>query len=245
MRIVIKTDNAAQLGKQLTQLHRSAFPSAVRNTLNDVAFEAKKQIPNEAARNFTTRQKNLFKKSIGVEKATGFNVNSMKSKVGIIKSFPISEGLEKQETGGNLKTGKLVPHNMSRISGKNNKKVKSQNYLQGLNIHDSSSAYAYGNKSKKSRMIAAVISANKVGSRYMLIKRGKAGTVYEVSGASQSRTSRRFGFKLTPLYVYKDDNFSKIDSKPFIKPASIKASRIASDRFKNNAEFQINKYLRR
>ena len=83
MRLDVNTDAAIQLTAKLEKLHRSAFPSAVRNTLNETAFNAKKLIPKNTDNNFTIRQKNLFSRFSKVEKATGFDVKSMSSKVGI------------------------------------------------------------------------------------------------------------------------------------------------------------------
>ena len=77
MKLDVKTDASIQLTAKLEKLHRSAFPSAVRNTLNDVAFETKSLIPKKAEGKFTIRQKNLFKRMSLVNKATGWNINNM------------------------------------------------------------------------------------------------------------------------------------------------------------------------
>jgi hypothetical protein len=44
----------------------------------------------------------------------------------------LSDGLEKQETGGNLLGRKLVAHNLARISSSAKKKVKKKNYIQNV-----------------------------------------------------------------------------------------------------------------
>lgn len=133
MRLDINTNEAIKLTAKLERLHRSALPSAIRNTLNQTAFNAKKEVPKIASNNFTIRQANLFKRSVLVGKASGFNVNTMASKVGIDGSMKtLSDGLEKQETGGNLVGSKLVAHNLSRISSSASKKVKKKNYIQNI-----------------------------------------------------------------------------------------------------------------
>ncbi len=43
MKLDVNTDSAIQLTAKLERLHRSSFPSAVRNTLNDAAFDMKKK----------------------------------------------------------------------------------------------------------------------------------------------------------------------------------------------------------
>lgn len=161
MKLDVNTDAAIQLTAKLEKLHRSAFPSAVRNTLNDAAFETKKLIPEKAKQNFTIRQKNLFKVVSLVEKASGFNVNSMSSKIGIDGSKgSLSEGLEKQETGGNLKGRKLFAHNMGRVSGSLAKKIKAKNQFKNIG-------------STKKRV---------AGSKYFRINKGSKGTVFESVG---------------------------------------------------------------
>lgn len=125
MRLDVNIDGAIQLTARLEKLNRSAFPVAVRSTLNDMAFEAKKNIPNQASQKFTIRQKNLFKRFSGVEKAKGYSVNNMQASVGIVDNGKpkLAKGLATQETGGNLRGRKLIAHDMARQDDLREKKI--------------------------------------------------------------------------------------------------------------------------
>ena len=80
----INTNDVIKLTNKLDELHRSALPSAVRNTLNNAAFEMKKNIPFQADKKFITRDKGFFKRMSAVNKASGFDINRMVAETGII-----------------------------------------------------------------------------------------------------------------------------------------------------------------
>lgn len=218
MKLDVNTDSAIQLTAKLEKLHRSAFPSAVRNTLNDVAFETKKLIPKKAEGKFTIRQNNLFSSFTKVEKANGWNVNSMVSKIGIDGSKPkgekVAKGLEVQETGGNLKGRKLTPHNMGRISGSYGKKLKFQKRFDKISS----------------------IGTSKIrvkGSKYFRIDKGSKGTVFE-----------KVGKRITPIYNYRSNPITKLKKQPFIEPSAKESIKQMELIYKKNAEFQFKKHLK-
>ena len=79
----VNTNAAIILTAKLERMHKSAFPSAVRSTLNDSAFAMKqKEILDSAKLNMTVRNPSFFKKFTGVKRANGFNVNAMFSEDG-------------------------------------------------------------------------------------------------------------------------------------------------------------------
>lgn len=216
MKLNVNTDAAIQLTAKLEKIHRSAFPSAVRNTLNDVAFNAKKLVPKKADDNFTIRQKNLFNRMTLVNRASGFNVNGMRSAVGIDASKgSLSDGLEKQETGGTIVGRKLIAHDMARTSNSKAKKVKSKNLLS------------------KVRGIGTPQNRIK-GSKYFRIKKGSKETVFE-------RVSKT---KIMPLYIVRKTKNSRVKASPFINTSAIMASKEMEKLYKKNAEFQFKKYLK-
>lgn len=215
MRLDVNTDASIQLTAKLEKLHRSAFPSAVRNTLNDAAFETKKLIPEKASSEFTIRQKNLFKRMSIVQKANGWNVNNMVSKIGIDGSKgSLSDGLEKQETGGNLEGRKLTPHNMGRISGNYAKKLKVKNQFSKIG--------KIGTKNKKVK-----------GSKYFRIDKGSKGTVFE-----------NLGNKIVPIYNYRSNPVSNLKKRPYIQPSALEASKRMEQIYFKNAQFQFKKHLK-
>lgn len=215
MKLDVNTDASIQLTAKLEKLHRSAFPSAVRNTLNDVAFETKKLIPQKAEGNFTIRQKNLFKRMSIVQKAQGWNLNSMVSKVGIDGTKgSLSDGLEKQETGGNLKGRKLTPHNMGRISGNYAKKLKVKNQFSKID--------KIGTSKRRVK-----------GSKYFRIDKGSKGTVFE-----------KVGKRITPIYNYRSNPITKLKKQSFIEPSAKEAIKQVEMLYNKNANFQFKKYLK-
>jgi hypothetical protein len=217
MRLDVNTDASIKLTAKLEKLHRSAFPSAVRNTLNQVAFEAKKNVPKQAKENFTIRQNNLFNKMSIVNKANGFNVNRMKSVIGLdgSKLPKLAVGLEKQETGGSLKGSKLIAHSLARVSGNSAKKIKKKNYLGTVkNI---------GTAKKRIK-----------GSKYFRIKKDGKETVFQNISKN----------KIAPVYNVAKTKTKQIKSKPFIKPSAEKAAKDMESIYKKQAEFQFNKHMR-
>lgn len=217
MKLDVNTDAAIQLTAKLEKLHRSAFPSAVRNTLNDVAFEAKKLVPKKANQNFTVRQKNLFSRFSKVEKAKGFDVKNMVSSIGLDGTTQpkLTKGLATQETGGNIEGRKLTPHNLGRISGSYAKKVKAKNQFKNID--------KIGKVNKRVK-----------GSKYFRIKNGSKETVFE----QVSKT------KITPIYNVRKTKNTRVKPQPFIRPSAIEASKQMERIYNKNAQFQFKKHLK-
>ncbi|WP_181899556.1 hypothetical protein [Flagellimonas nanhaiensis] len=217
----VNMDAAIALTAKLERINRSAFPVAVRQTLNDAAFTTKKMVPKVAAQKFTTRQKNFFKAFTIVNKAEGYNVNRMVAETGINSNKPrgtkVAVGLEQQEKGGTVMGRKFVPHNKARVSGSFHKKVSKLNLLTSLK---------YG--TPKSRI---------KGSNIILIKKGSKGTLFRVRNL-KTKT------KLTPLYTYRRTKKSRVDSRPFVSPSATFARSKMLEYYKKNAEFQFKRALK-
>lgn len=214
----VNMKGAIELSAKLDKLHRSAFPVAVRSTLNDAAFKTKKLIPKAAGAKFTVRQKNLFKKFIIVSKAKGFSLDKMSAKVGIdgaaTNGKRIAKGLEAQEVGGTVRSRKLLPMNQARISGSYGKKLRTKNRFNKINI--------------------AQAKNRKPGSKYVLIKKGSKGTVFDVSKKN----------KMTPVYHYRRTNRTRLNARPFIKPSAKLATRKMVQLYSINAEKQFKRLLK-
>lgn len=91
---------------RLEKLSRSAFPMAVRGTLNAAAFDVKTNTLQESAKkHFIQRAPTFFRRFTSVDKATGFEVNAMAASVGFTAQgetkaqTPVSN-MAKQESGG-------------------------------------------------------------------------------------------------------------------------------------------------
>jgi len=243
----VNNDGLIALTAKLERMHRSAFPSAVRNTLNAAAFETKKNVPKVAAQKFTTRQKSFFKAFTIVDKASGFDIASMKATTGIdeSKGSKVAKGLEAQENGGNVKGGKLIAHDHARTSKNQGKKVAQRNKHSRVKFHDATNAYRAHRGTKKSKFISAVLSTAKSGQNYMMLKTGSRGMVYQISGVTQKRNSRNFNVKIKKLYSVRNRKTSRVQGVHFMRNSAKLASRKIDKFYKEAAEFQFNKALRK
>ena len=214
----VNNDGAIALTAKLERLHRSAFPVAVRSTLNDAAFKTKSLVPKAAEGKFTIRQKNLYKKFIVVEKAKGFDLKAMAAVVGIdggaSKGRNVAKGLEAQELGGTVTSRKLLPMDQGRISGSFGKKLRMKNRFSKITIAQS--------------------NRRKPGSKYVLIKKGSAGTVFDVS---------RKG-KLIPVFHYRQTNKTRLNKRPVLVPSARLAATNMNRFYVANAEKQFKRLLK-
>lgn len=218
MKLNVNTDATIQLTAKLEKLSKSAFPSAVRNTLNETAFKTKSLVPKKASQNFTIRQNNLFKRFVLVDKANGFDVNNMKSTVGIDSTTKskLAEGLEKQEKGGIIQGSKLIAHDKARISTSNKKKVRTVNYKSRV-----TNVSKKGNRAK--------------GSKYVMIRKsGSKGTIFETKNG-----------KLNPLYNIRNTDKTRVKSRPFMMPSARLASSQMDKIYQKQAQYQFQKALKK
>ena len=213
----INSEKSIQYSEKLGRLHRSHLPVAVRSTLNQAAFEAKRNIPITASRGFTTRKKSFMRAFSMVQKAGGFDINTMQSTVGInpAKGSKVAEGLEAQEKGGTIKGRKLIAHDKARVSGSHGKVVKKKHRLAGMRI---------GKPGQKGNF------------NYLLIKKGSKGTVFEIKQTGRRR-------KLEPVYTYRSTKVSRVKPTPFVKQASMIARRKMPAIYKKEAAKRFKKAL--
>lgn len=214
----VNNDASIALTAKLERLHRSAFPVAVRSTLNDAAFKTKSLIPKAASGKFTIRQNNLYKKFVVVNKAKGFNLGSMAAVVGIdgasSKGKRVAQGLAAQETGGTVRSRKLLPMDQARISGSYGKKLRAKNRFNKINISQS--------------------NRRKPGSKHVLIKKGSKGTVFD--------TSRKG--KMIPIFSYRQTNKTRLNARPVIKPSARLAANRMNRFYEVNAQKQFKRLLK-
>lgn len=241
----VNNDGVIQYTAKLEELSKSAFPSAVRNTLNKAAFETKKQIPKSAEKVFVTRHKPFFKNFSIVEKASGSNVEKMASTVGInaSKNRELAENLESQEFGGMVSGKKLIPHDDARNSKSQKKRVSAPNRLNKVDIHDATRAFKSHRGTRKSKFVAAVMSTAKSGKKHMMIKSGTNGMVYEVTGISQNVKTKKVNFKIKKLYSVRSVKSHNVKAHGFMKDSAKVVSKNIEQYYFENAEYQFTKIL--
>lgn len=217
-----------------------------------MAFEHKRLIPKVAKQKFKNeRNKTFFRAITNVEKAKGFDVNKMIAVSGLNpnalngKSKKVIDNLESQESGGTVKSRKLLTHSDSRTSMSAKNKVKTVARFEKNEIHDSTEAFRYQmnkTKSRKSSFISAVYSAKKAGQKTFKIKGGRkgkiTGMVYQIMSINKKRV------KVRKLYTYSTKTEFTVKANNFIRDSRRLAIKKTEKFYQNNAEFQFKKYLK-
>lgn len=90
------------------------MPVAVRQTLNDAAFETRSGLIKQFKKNFIIRNRTFINAHAGVNKsANTFNLDQMKAEAGVIHGKTKSgDLLEKQEVGGNIQRTRIPSKNV-------------------------------------------------------------------------------------------------------------------------------------
>ncbi len=240
----VNTDAVILLTAKLERLNKSAFPSAVRSTLNDSAFEMKgKNILESAKKNMTVRNKTVFKKFTGVKKATGFDVKSMQSEVGFIpkdgvKGGKVPEGMEKNEVGGSDNTGAMYMKD-SRTSNSRNRLVRRKARFD-------KSSLAKGRvrtKKRVSNTMNLISSFEEKKPIFIETKKGKF--LVEVTDMSYNMGTKKHDFKVKWLMRSRKKNVADIKATHFNQEAAIKTSKQIDEFYNKNATFQFNKVLKK
>ena len=220
MEIRVDTAELGRLSRALIQFRRSAFPSVTRSTLNDLAFETKKNVNKLSYNQFTIRERprqNVFNTGILVDKAKYDRIEAMKSSVGLngqSRWGNLSKSVSKQELGGTIDKKSMIPLNTVRVSRSNKKKITKKKNLSKLN-------FSRGNSGGYFKFNA------KNGKQYIAEPAGKG--------------KRR---KLKLLYTFKKGRSIRIKPKPFLIPSAVKASRKTEYFFRKNAKRVIERSTR-
>lgn len=218
MELNINSIGITRYSEQLRQIRESLIPKAIRNTLNDVAFNTRRLVPVTAEQQFTVRNKSLFRTFILVNKTQAGDINMMKTEVGILdRGDKVSEGLEKQEIGGESERS-MIPMDQARISGSHGKKVRKANYLSAIQLPQGRGAGT--------------------STGFVLIKKNDKGTLFKGKQGKK-------GQKLKPLYSFQKGRKVRITAKGFIRTSAIIEAQKMEDIYRRNAELLIQRSLRR
>lgn len=231
----VDTDEVIGFTNRLEKLNRSAFPSAVRNTLNSLAFDVKQRtMLKMTEKTFTIRQKNFFKANSRVETAKGFSLNSMKSQVGFVSlkgnNFAVDD-LEQQEHGGDIGGRSFIPLAAARTSNSLNRNVARRNRISGIrNIVKTSDSKS---SNEGQGFIKSVIHAG-VGGH--VLHKNVLFRVDKINGRK---------FKLKALYSFKKSRDVSVKKTKFMERSTEITTRKTRFFYKESAEFQFNKALRK
>lgn len=242
MKLNVNTDALIGLTAKLEGMHRSAFPSAVRNTLNDAAFDMKRNtILKSAQQNFDVKQPSFFKKYTGVKKASGFNVNGMGATVGFLNPSDPSvraavEGMEKQEHGGVIDDGSRYLR-FSR-GGNLGRKVQKKNYYNSGNVITGRSR---SGGTRKSKFVARAFRSLKEGKPFFMnTMKGN----FLVRTNSISKNDGKLDIKLNFVMMSRKVVKTKLKATHFNQEASQMTVRKMDGFYRKNAQFQFKKYMK-
>lgn len=253
--IDVNNSEVKNYSDKLRKMHRSNFPVAVRQTLNDLAFDVKKNTLLESAdHEFILRNPSFFKSHSGVEAAKGWDIKAMKSEVGIIaKGSEVAMELRKQEFGGKSKKP-MIYVNAARAGNNKAKLVRMKNYINTKGVIKGAPNLA---RNDEPQFVANAVMAKKTGK--LLFARTRSGTaIFEVNnirfGRNKSGTTNIGGrnykwrgrdvkVKMTPLADYEQNRTITIKAHPFLLPASEKTFRKSEQFFISRAKARFEKAL--
>jgi len=229
----VNSDAVVKYTDKLERSSRSAFPVAVRQTLNGAAFGSKKTLPTVTKHKFTIRSKGFFNKFSTVQPAKGFNLASMKATIGFLPTDPATANLEAQEFGGQIKNRSFVPMDTARTSKSKLKNVRRPFRVESLKSQGVAHIRKTG-KGARSKFIRAAFEAGKGG--FVLY----GNTLFRVDRIN-NKAKGRGKIKLTPLYNYKKGRAVKIKATKFMAQNSTLNARKMDALYITNAKRQFEK----
>ena len=251
--ININTDALVKHSARLEQLRKSALPSAVRGTLNNLAFDVKqKSMPAHAHTQFIKRSPNFFKANSRVEMATGNQINSMRSSVGFFSNnlrsdkgnpadnFAVKD-LEQQEHGGKISGKSFIPLDTARTGGYSTLVKPANRLTRILPQNKLVIARNLSGDSKKQKFIKAIFKAG-VGGYVLGSNVMGENLLWRVESLSDNDGKKKF--RLTPLYSYSKKRKVAVKETSFMMEASMDTIKKADNFYIKQAEFWINKYAK-
>lgn len=212
----INTSALSALTDKLQRINRSAFPVAIRGTLNGAAFDVKKTtMPASAAAEFTQRNPRFFKSTSKVVMAKGFDVPNMRSEVGFTSAGnnQAIDDLEQQEHGGRIKGRSFLPLDTARAGGSNSRPIRPNARLKQINnIVNVENA---SGKNDKEKFVKSALHAGRGG--ILLTKHNGKQIMWRVNSLTRTADGK---FKLTPLYTYDKGRDVGIKPTNFMAEAS-------------------------
>lgn len=220
---------------RLEKISKYGLPYAIRNTLNSAAFDVKTNtMPRSAAHEFTQRVPNFFKANSRVDLARGNDIRLMKATVGFIPNNSngadqaVSD-LEQQEYGGTIGGRSFIPMTTAR-GGNQDKPVRPSNRI-----------------SKVKKIINSNTISGKTPAQQFRHAVSMAGIGGYVIGNNQKKTLfkvvslKEDGFKVRPLFSYKESRKVKVAGTGFMRDASVESGKKLEEIYIMEANRQIDR----
>lgn len=221
----VNTDACVVLVNRLEQLHKSALPLAIRGTLNAAAFDVKQRTLEQSAdKNFIRRSPTFFKRFSGVNRAQGWNIESMQAAVGMTPE------------GGNEKEYNRVKNTIANF----NQQEEGGKITEGLDyLKAARSGGSYGNRvlsnkrwdkdkrikgpftkpgTTKSRVIASAYMALKL-KEFIRVKKHGINFYVQVNSITRTKKGKvKINSKL--LYMSRTGNIKPVPATHFSREAA-------------------------
>jgi len=171
------------LRSKLGELSKKAVPFAVRNGLNTVAFTARKEWVGRMPRALQLRNK-FTVNSVRVEKATGYDIDSMQSVVGSVAPYMLAQeqGATKTAHG---KHGVPIPTTsaagQAMSAPKRTKEVRKKNWQSALSL---APRISYG--VRQYRNAVAIANAAKTGG-VVFLDLGRRKGIFRITGTPKGQ----------------------------------------------------------
>lgn len=231
--VKIDTKDFKKMTRTLRVLKESAYPTAVRNTLNNAGFEMKKnQLHKAGSERFTTRSKNLFKSFSYVNKAYGKDINTMQAKVGMRSlgrrsMLSVIKNIDIHEKGGNITKGDMYLDS-SRISKNRKRMVRTVlRFKKGMAV-----------KNPKGTFVQKALNAHRVGLPFWY---NKSGRFYLISIKSYRRTKK--GIKFNSQLLMRERKNANIKRNDFISLSAKRTREKIPNILKTELKKEIRKYV--
>lgn len=237
MQINVNSDAVVKFTNKLERLHRSAFPVVVRQTLNDAAYDMKKNsIESSTDKNFIKRKKTFFKKFSTVEQAQGFDIDNMKATVGFKSGGQAIRDLEDQESGGTIPNRELIPMKGARVSKSERKSIRANARI--ATVKNAVDARKFRG-SKGYQYHRAVYRAGK-GGHVIAEYNGKV-ILWRVNSL---RRSANDSHKLTPLYSVEKGRKIHVNATHFMREAQRMSAKKLEQFFIKRAKSRLERELK-
>lgn len=245
----------------LKGLHKSAFPSAVRDTLSLAARDVKTKTMPETSDDFIHRTPTFFKANSKFIPATGFNISTMKSEVGFYSNqlrnketnFSVKD-LEQQEAGGVIGGKSFKPTIFARKGNSNTGMIRpnarisiiKKKYINANNITHVTKKQRFFVAAKQAGYGGFVLSENilwRIDQDPKILDKKKS-TQITYGGSKVSYSHFTGIIKRTPLYSYKHRGTTTVRHTHFMQRASEKSVKKMEDFYVEQAHRQIKKYMK-
>ena len=214
---------------------------AVRGTLNAAAFDVKMNtLDDSATQNFVRRSSTFFKRFSGVNRAEGFDINTMRSTVGmtangVARAATAVENMAKQEHGGKITEG-LDYLAAARTSRDLDRPVMTKKRFDRSTVVKGKFKYTGTTKSRK--VAAAYVAMSE--SKYQKVKIGSR-NFYRTVTSVRKLSKGRIKFNSRLIYVSRSGSIQPVRATHFSREAAERTQPKIPYFFNKEAQKQFNR----